>query len=108
LGLSKLNPSAAEKEPCKLFTELPNSQTVEEKQMDYYYYTRWTLPTDDWVDAGVYHSTWISKETPYEFTRTLGVNLIFIRQFETREELEEFAISVGLRNKQPNEDFCYC
>ena len=76
--------------------------------MEYYYYTKWTLEATDEVEGGIYHSTFISSENPHDFCHSTGKALVFIRQFESLEELEDFAQTVGLRNKPRKENFVYC
>ncbi len=70
-------------------------------KIKYYYYTKWTLPYDIMQDDApretVYHSTWVTEQSPKEFLSNCTNDVIFFQRFSSRKEMEQFAQSVGLR-----------
>lgn len=61
-------------------------------QQKYYYYHKWKSEED----GGLRHTTVISNHPPKEFLSTLLDRWVEIRQFPSKEKLEEFAKTVGL------------
>lgn len=68
----------------------------------YYYYTVWHWEGDDAMEAGIYHTTWVSPLPPEEFLREKQLEYLReYRRFDTEAELEEFAKSVNLTTCPP-------
>ena len=60
---------------------------------NYFYYTRWYYKGDEDLDAGYYHSTFITLEEPSIFLSGVSLPIgsdYFIKRFETEEEMMEY------------------
>jgi hypothetical protein len=65
----------------------------------YYYYHKWIVDEcfrENEKDNGIRHTTIVSNDPPKEFLASLLDGWVELRQFPSKEKLQEFAKTVGL------------